>query len=121
MTRLSSTIRLGGIAALALLLTAPTFSTARADDEYGTGQETVIRGAASSTATQPSSSPGVARSWGYENEHEAMIRSPSANNPPGRVSSTVPTGDGKADVVGAGGPQDRVNREIYHPGSGTGW
>lgn len=50
-----------------------------------------------------------------------MIRSPSANNPPGRVSSTVPTVDGKADVVGAGGPQDQINRKIYRPGSGTDW
>ena len=37
----------------------------------------------------------------------------SASNPPFSGSSV--------DVVGGGGPQDDVARQIYHPGSGTDW
>ena len=40
----------------------------------------------------------------------------------GRVVSTVPTVDGKQDVVGAHGAQDATAREIYQPGRNpTGW
>ena len=113
-------IRLGGTAALALVLAAPAYTIAHADDEYGTGHDTLIRSAAAASA-RPSSPQGVARSWDYENEREAMARKPAASNQAARLSSTVPMADGKADVVGAGGPQDQLGREIYHPGSGTDW
>jgi hypothetical protein len=39
-----------------------------------------------------------------------------------RTASTVPMVGGKRDVVGAGGHQDELAREIYQPGSHlTGW
>lgn len=32
-----------------------------------------------------------------------------------------PLSGSSSDLVGAGGPQDDVARQIYHPGSGTDW
>ncbi len=40
---------------------------------------------------------------------------------PSRLASLSRTIDGKVDVVGAGGAQDALAVEIYHPGSGTDW
>jgi hypothetical protein len=37
-----------------------------------------------------------------------------------RSASNSPSGS-SVDVVGAGGPQDDLARQIYHPGSGTDW
>ena len=81
----------------------------------------MIRGIAAAPSAQPSSPPGAAQSWDYENDREAMARKPAATNQAARVSSTVPMADGKADVVGAGGSQDQIGRVIYHAGSGTDW
>jgi hypothetical protein len=36
------------------------------------------------------------------------------------LSAATPPGN-SMDLVGAGGPQDALAREIYHPGSGTDW
>jgi hypothetical protein len=38
-----------------------------------------------------------------------------------RTASNGPQFGGSVDVVGAGGPQDDLARQIYHPGSGTDW
>ena len=35
--------------------------------------------------------------------------------------TTVPSSGSSLDLVGAGGAQDALAREIYHPGSGTDW
>ena len=40
---------------------------------------------------------------------------------PSRSASNAPLSGSSVDVVGAGGPQDDVARQIYHPGSGTDW
>jgi hypothetical protein len=40
---------------------------------------------------------------------------------PSRSASNAPLSGSSVDVVGAGGPQDNVARQIYHPGSGTDW
>lgn len=40
---------------------------------------------------------------------------------PSRGASNAPLSGSSVDVVGAGGPQDDVARQIYHPGSGTDW
>ena len=38
-----------------------------------------------------------------------------------RSASNAPSSGTSVDVVGAGGPQDDLARQIYHPGSGTDW
>ena len=38
-----------------------------------------------------------------------------------RSASNAPLSGSSVDVVGAGGAQDDVGRQIYHPGSGTDW
>ena len=38
-----------------------------------------------------------------------------------RSASNGPQFGSSVDVVGAGGPQDDLARQIYHPGSGTDW
>jgi hypothetical protein len=38
-----------------------------------------------------------------------------------RTASNGPLSGGSVDIVGGGGPQDDVARQIYHPGSGTDW
>jgi hypothetical protein len=37
------------------------------------------------------------------------------------LASSGSAASGKLDVVGAGGAQDQLARDIYHPGSGTQW
>jgi hypothetical protein len=38
-----------------------------------------------------------------------------------RSASNGPLSGSSVDVVGGGGPQDDLARQIYHPGSGTDW
>ena len=38
-----------------------------------------------------------------------------------RSASNGPLSGSSVDVVGAGGAQDDLARQIYHPGSGTDW
>lgn len=85
--------RLVRTAVLALALAASGLAgTAYANDEYSTNHDTVIREAAASAQKLPAS-----------------------------VASTARVTSGAADVIGSGGVQDRLARQIYHPGSGTDW
>ena len=80
-------------AVLSLVLAASGLAgTAYANDEYGTNHETVIRQAAA-----------------------------SAPKAPVDVASTARLSSGGPDVVGSGGAQDALARQIFHPGSGTDW
>jgi hypothetical protein len=38
-----------------------------------------------------------------------------------RSAANGPSSGSSVDVIGAGGPQDDLARQIYHPGSGTDW
>ncbi len=123
----SAFARLSRGATLALLLAAPGLtSAAYANDEYATGHETVIRQAANSARTSPLDAAEVqalyARFKSGQNDAfgAAGAPQPSASGRASRVASTVLTEVGP-DVVGAGGYQDAVAREIYHPGTGTDW
>jgi hypothetical protein len=40
---------------------------------------------------------------------------------PSNVASDASSAGRKLDLDGQGGPQDRFDREIYHPGTGTDW
>jgi hypothetical protein len=70
----SSGTRVAQIAMLALLIASGLATAARADDEYGTGHETLIR--------QAAVSPGATLAM---------------------VASTAPIAGGQPDVVGVGG------------------
>ncbi len=117
---------LARIATLALAL-APIAGVAYADDEYGTGHAAVIAQAASSQPTAPLTAAQVAQLNDVfkvgQNDAFGGARSsqlaPVPQSTPSRLASMSRTIDGKVDVVGAGGAQDALAVEIYHPGSGT--
>jgi hypothetical protein len=117
---------LARIATLALAL-APIAGVAYADDEYGTGHAAVIAQAASSQPTAPLTAAQVAQlndafKVGQNDAFGGATSSQLAPVPqgsPSRLASMSRTISGKVDVVGAGGAQDALAVEIYHPGSGT--
>ncbi len=127
---MSSTLRLTNLARVAVVSMAfalPLASVAYADDEYGTGHDSVIRQAAVST---PSAPLNVAQTQALENQFKvgqndafggsrSSQLAPSAESYTGKIASTGLAG--KRDVVGAGGEQDALATVIFHPGSGTDW
>ncbi len=124
MFRMSTLLR---TAALSGALLVPAVS-AFADDEYGTGHEIVIRQAAASSPAAPLSAAqsqslseqfrlGQNDAFGASTARRSF--QPAAQG--SRVASTAPMVAGKPDLVGQGGRQDQLAREIYHPGSGTDW
>lgn len=109
-------LRLARIAAVAATLLVPAVSglstAAFADDEYGvaTAHGALIRHSAESApsfanvaALAPGQKPGTAM---------AMNTAHSASDVP--VAS-------KPDLLGTGGKQDDLARQIYQPGTGTDW
>jgi hypothetical protein len=115
-------------ATLSMALAIPVASIAYADDEYGTGHESVIQQAA---ASQPSAPLTVAQTKALDdafkvgqNDAFGGARSsqlaPSSESYSSRLASTSAT-SGNRDLVGAGGAQDKLANEIFHPGSGTDW
>ena len=116
--------------ALALTLSASgLISVAYASDEYGTGHETVIGRAASST---PAARLTLAQRDALNEEFKvgqndafgaarSSQLSPISGNRGARLASTVPMVSGSTDLVGARGQQDELARAIYTPGSGTSW
>jgi hypothetical protein len=119
---------LARVATLALAL-APIAGAAYADDEYGTGHSAVIAQAASSQPSAPLSAAQVATlndafKVGQDDAFGGARSSQLAPVPQGsasRLASMSRTIGGKPDLVGAGGAQDALAVEIYHPGSGTDW
>jgi hypothetical protein len=104
-------------AALATALAIPAgFATsAFADDEYGTNRTPVINQSARSVfASNPADTP-LARATAAA---KAASSSYAAN--PSNVASDASKA-GVLDLNGQGGPQDKLGREIYTPGSGTDW
>jgi hypothetical protein len=123
-TRFSSLAR---IATLSLALTAPVAGVAFADDEYGTGHDAVIAQAAMSQPVAPLSASQVAQlndvfKVGQNDAFGAARSSVLAPTPASdaRIAS-MSRSIGEIDLVGAGGAQDKLAVEIYHPGSGTDW
>lgn len=126
---MSSTLRLTNlarVAALSMAFALPLAGVAYADDEYGTGHESVIRQAA---ASHPSASLSVAQTKALDeafkvgqNDAFGAARSsqlaPVTLGSPSRVAS-MGRSAGSTDLVGSGGAQDALAVEIYHPGSGT--
>jgi|SRR5690348_1682637 len=127
------------LAALALML-VPTLGTiAYADDEYGTGHEAVVRGAAASAMLPMVAAPsppaieqfaaGESDNFGAPRRERLILRSAAygpgslvvgvAQAKPVEGAYAVDGGYGQRDLVGAGGPQDELARAIYRPGTGT--
>ncbi len=94
---------LARLASFSIALAIPVATTAYADDEYGTGHETVIREAAASPAAR------------------AAVLALAAERNASSLASIAAMIDRQKDVVGASGAQDALAVEIYHPGSGTDW
>lgn len=120
MSKLSAITRIGGTLALGLLVIAPAATTAHAD-HYGTQEhELVIRQSASSQPAAPLSSVQVeALSTQFSTGKSVDAMEPrAAGIDPSRSASMVPMA---VDVVGQGGPQDELARQIHKPGTGTNW
>ena len=119
---------LARVATLSLALAAPFAGAAYADDEYGTGHAAVIAQAAASQPSAPLSASQVAQLNDVfkvgQNDAFGGSRSsqlaPSSESYSSRLASTSAT-SGNRDLVGAGGAQDKLANEIFHPGSGTDW
>jgi len=127
------------VAAMALMLVPALGTIAYADDEYGTGHEAVVRGAAASAMRPMAAAPsppaieqfaaGDSDNFGAPRRERLILQ--SAAYGPGRPGMgvaqaktmegayTVDGGYGQPDLVGAGGPQDELARAIYRPGTGT--
>lgn len=121
--RVSSLLRTAALSAALLIPAVSAF----ADDEYGTGHEAVIRQAAAAPAVAPlSTAQSQALSDQFKlGQNDAFGASTAVRSyqsaQSSRVASTVATAGGQQDLVGQGGQQDQLAREIYHPGSGTDW
>jgi hypothetical protein len=109
-------LRLARVAAVATALLIPAVSglstAAYADDEYGVGTAhgALIRQSAESA---PSFSNFAALALG---QRPGMTVARNA----AQSASDVPAGS-KQDLLGTGGKQDELAREIYQPGTGTDW
>ena len=127
------------VAALALMLAPALVAVAHADDEYGTGREAVVRQAAGSAMLPMAAAPqpiaaerfaaGQSDNFGAP-QRDALIRQSATR---GSSAVLVDVAQAKAaageyaadggyrltDLVGGGGRQDELAREIYRPGGGT--
>lgn len=114
MTMLSMMTRAGRATALILVFAGPTLVTAaHAFDPFGGDETVVLKSAQSARYRDPAAAPLA--------QATAAARSRIvAANPPATVSDAA-TAAGKTDLLGEGGGQDELAREIYHPGSGTDW
>lgn len=115
MTMLSTMARAGRAAALILVFAGPTLATtaAHAFDPFGGDETVVLKSAQSARYRDPAAAPLA--------QATAAARSRIvAANPPATVSDAA-IAAGRADLLGEGGRQDELAREIYHPGSGTDW
>lgn len=103
------------VATLSLALAVPAIGlsgAAYADDEYGTGHERLVTQSAQSA---PSFADAFALATGQA-QRQAIAKNAAAP-----VASDVAAPMIKQDLVGTGGQQDSLARDIYHPGSGTDW
>jgi hypothetical protein len=125
MTRFTTLAR---AATLSMALAFPLATMAYANDEYGTGHEAVIQQAAAST---PSAALTIAQTNALndafkvgQNDAFGAARSsqlaPVSQSYNSRLASNSAIA-GNRDLVGAGGVQDQVANQTFHPGSGTDW
>jgi hypothetical protein len=125
MTRFNTLAR---AATLSMALAFPIATMAYADDEYGTGHETVIQQAAASTPSAPltvaqtnalNDAFKVGQNDAFGGARSSQL-APVSQDYNSRLASTSAT-IGSRDLVGAGGVQDQIANQTFHPGSGTDW
>ena len=115
----ASITRIAGAFAVSLLFASTALvNPARADDEYGSQHEIVIRNSAVSAWNHtPMAAPSVSLADAY-GAGQAPLAEPKVGPQilPGgsRLASETPMG---VDLVGQGGPQDELARKIYHTGT----
>jgi len=119
---MSNNIRLARAAALAMALAIPAVSglatVAYADDEYSVATE---HGALVRQAAQNAPSFGTAFALATGRAAQSQAVAGNAGNSVPAVASDASPATVKQDLLGTGGQQDNLAREIYHPGSGTDW
>lgn len=114
MTTLLTIRRLGRAAALALILATPVLTNAAyAYDPFGGDESLVLKSAQSARYHNPADTP-LARATA-----DAKVRASALAANPSATASDAAVGRGLGDLVGQGGPQDELAREIHHTGTGT--
>ena len=115
MTKLSMG-RAARAAVMTLMLASPVLSTAAyAFDPFGGDEMAVTQSARSARYGNPADTP-LARATADAKAHaSAMAANPAA------IASDASRMGGPMDLLGTGGRQDDLAREIYHPGTGTDW
>lgn len=115
MTKLSMA-RAARAAIMTLMLASPAISNAAyAFDPFGGDETVVTQSAQSARYGNPADTP-LARATADAKARASAL----AANPPATASDASRMG-GPVDLLGTGGQQDDLAREIYHPGSGTDW
>lgn len=115
MTKLSMG-RAARAAIMTLILATPALSNAAyAFDPFGGDESVVTQSAQSARYANPADAP-LARATADAKAHASAM----AANPPATASDASRMG-GTVDLLGTGGQQDELAREIYHPGTGTDW
>src|SRR5712692_10746885 len=107
-------------AAISIAVVIPAISgavtSAYAYDAFGGDPALVEQSAQSARYANPNDTPLARATAAAKAASSAYAANPS------NVASDASTGRGGAlDLNGQGGAQDRFDREIYHPGSGTDW
>jgi hypothetical protein len=114
MTTLLTIGRLGRAAALTLILVAPTLTTAAyAFDPFGGDESLVLKSAQSGRYNNPADTP-LARATAEAKARSSVMAANQSSS-----ASDASMGRGLGDLVGQGGQQDELAREIYRPGTGT--
>ena len=115
-TNLTSLVRAAALT-MALAIPAAGFATsAFADDEYGVGTQ---HGALIRRSAQ--SAPSFGAAVGLALGKKAPQQQAAAGKTAAPVALDAGAASGKRDLVGDGGQQDNLAREIYQPGTGTDW
>ncbi len=115
MTNKLTTLARSAALTMALAIPAAGFaSSAFADDEYGTNRSPSILSSAQSAAyANPADTP-LARATAQAKAAASQVATTARTAP---VVAPVASND----LVGQGGQQDNLAREIYTPGYGTDW
>ena len=114
MTALSTIGRAGRAAMMTLILSTPALTTVAYAFDPLSGGDPAVPSAESAHYANPNDTP-LARATAAAKAAASAYAADRSS-----VASDASQA-GSADLVGQGGPQDDLAREIYHPGTGTDW
>lgn len=115
MTTLSTIGRVGRATMMTLILATPALTTAAyAFDPFGGDESVVTRSAQSGRYNNPAEAPLAKATADAKARTSAMAANRLGASDASRIGGPV-------DLLGMGGQQDELAREIYHPGTGTDW